>query len=93
MRKKLYAVYDTVAGELFGGIVQEPREAPAIRAFYDALGAQGSPLASHPDDYNLLELGELDTETGLILPVLGQSPITVATGRQWRETVSQENEK
>lgn len=93
MVKKLYAVYDKVAGELFGGIVQEPREAPAIRAFYDALGDKQGPFASHPDDYQLLELGELETETGLILPVLGESPIVVATGLQWRETISQEREK
>lgn len=91
MVKKLYAVYDKVAQAIMGGIVQESHAAPAIRAFYDALNSPQSPLQAHADDYILYELGELDTATGLILPVLGDSPITVATGTQWRETIKPES--
>lgn len=84
MVKKLYAVYDKVAATIIGGIAMESREAPAIRAFFDALDNPQSGLGQHAEDYLLKELGELDLETGLLLPVLGESPITVATGSTWK---------
>lgn len=90
MVKKLFSVYDKVAETLIGGIVQESTEAPAIRAFYDALAAPSSGLGAHPDDYVLYELGELNVNTGLILPVLGDSPVVVATGTQWKLTIKEQ---
>lgn len=93
MVRKLFAVYDTVAGSVIGGIVQESHAAPAIRAFYDALAQPQSGLGTHPDDYVLYELGELDLDTGMIWPVLGDSAIVVATGTQWKETIKPENER
>lgn len=92
MIKKLYAVYDKVARTLVGGIAQEQHQAPAIRAFYDALNNPQAGLQQHADDYILYELGEIETETGLILPVLGESPIVVATGTAWRETIKTESD-
>lgn len=91
MVKKLFAVYDKVAQTIIGGIAQEAHAAPAIRAFYDALNNPQAGLQQHADDFILFELGELDITTGLILPVLGESPITIATGTQWRETIKPEN--
>lgn len=93
MVKKLYAVYDKCARTLIGGIAQEPHQAPAIRAFYDALANPQSGLQDHADDFILYELGELNTETGLILPVLGESPIVVATGTTWKETIKPETDR
>lgn len=91
MVKKLFAVYDKVAESVTGGIVQEASAAPAVRAFYDALATKGTGLHEHPDDYVLYELGELDVSSGLILPVLGDSPIVVATGTQWKLAQNPEN--
>lgn len=82
MTKKLFSVYDLVAETIVGPILAEPVAASAIRAFHDALGMKDSTLASHPADFNLLELGEISSN-GLILPVLGESPIIVATGSAW----------
>lgn len=90
MSKHLYQVYDKVSQTVIGPILVEPHAAPAIRQFHDALSAPGSMLGSHPEDFDLLELGEVK-ENGLILPVLGESPITVATGAAWAAAKEKSN--
>lgn len=82
MLKNLYTVQDIVGNQLVGGIIQEIHDAPAIRAFYDALRAENSMLAQHPADFNLLQVGNIDIETGDIVPT---TPKIVATGNGWLE--------
>lgn len=65
MKRGVFAVFDSVAGEMFGPPILQPNEAAARRLFQDALFGQGSVMVSHPGDYALFCLGSLDTETGL----------------------------
>lgn len=65
--QKLFAVYDTVAATIIGGIMLQPHDGPAIRIFRDALSQADGPLAKHPDDYQLLRLGDIDDD-GMITP-------------------------
>lgn len=83
MWKQLYMVYDIVAGTVIGGIILETTDAPAIRAFHDALTMKDSLLAQHPADYRLLKLGALDLDGVL---VSGTQPQIIATGAAWKES-------
>nr|QJB18817.1 MAG: nonstructural protein [Microvirus sp.] len=83
MRKNLYMVYDLVAETLIGSVILELTDAPAIRAFHDALRTKESLLAQHPADYQLVSLGELNMETGVM--VASDGYIVVATGQSWLE--------
>ncbi|WNK13937.1 MAG: nonstructural protein [Microvirus sp.] len=83
--KNLYMVYDTVAQCVVGGIIQEPNDAPAIRAFHDALGDKNSFLASHPADYNMMRIGYINSQ-GIITTEENTLPSTVAHGAAWAAT-------
>lgn len=87
-RKGIYAVRDLVAENIASGLIMEFTDAPAIRAFHDALANPQSPLSTHPKDYVLLDLGEINLETGLII---GAEPITIATGASWVEANERNN--
>lgn len=81
-RKGIYAVRDLVADYILSGLIMEYTDAPAIRAFHDALANPQSMLAQHPKDYVLLDLGEINLDTGVII---GATPIIIATGSSWLE--------
>lgn len=82
MTKYIYAVKDLVSESIVGSLIMELRDGPAIRAFHDALEpSSNSVLAKHPEDFNLLELGDID-DTGIIA---GRDiPRVVATGAAWK---------
>jgi hypothetical protein len=80
--KNLYMVHDITADAVIGPIIQEVSDPPAIRAFYDALRAEGSLLAQHPSDFNLIYLGVIG-DLGDIFP--NTPPKIVATGNGWLE--------
>jgi len=82
MSRSLYAVYDTKSEGIVGGLIMERLDAPAIRAFHDALNPKSnSILSAHPTDFNLICLGSLE-ESGQIYPNI-DGPNIVATGAQW----------
>lgn len=83
VRKGIYAVRDTVSESIVSALILELTDAPAIRAFHDALAQPDSPMGKHPGDYVLLDLGEINLETGLII---GCEPLTIATGAAWLES-------
>lgn len=79
--RNLYAVYDLKAESIVGGIIMERLDAPAIRAFHDALDPKSnSILSQHPADFELRSLGAIDDQ-GVVLGY--DEPATVATGAQW----------
>lgn len=78
---KLFQIYDNVANTVVGPIISAPHQASAIRNFTDLLNDPKTTLASHPDDYKLLCIGEQDEETGIIVT---WTTTDVATGTQWR---------
>ncbi|WNK13787.1 MAG: nonstructural protein [Microvirus sp.] len=87
MNKRLYMVYDLVANTVLGGIMLENADAPAMRAFNDALGNKESLLGQHPKDFNLLYLGEI-AEDGTIHDC---GPDIIATGASWSTLRETEN--
>lgn len=84
MKKRLYTLYDLVSESVIGGIIQEVNDMAAARTFYDALKASDSPLAQHPQDYNLLYVGTLH-EDGVIMDAESAPRPVVATGASWVE--------
>ena len=42
----------------------------AIRSFRDEVNRQGSELNTHPEDYELYQLGTFDEETGVISDII-----------------------
>lgn len=68
MFRRIYAIYDRVASEVFGPVMVLPNDAVAIRTFRDALF---QPDSRNHADYDLYCLGYLDTETGALNHVLG----------------------
>lgn len=65
MKLYVFAIRDR---SLDGFMVPQFMASPgvAVRAFADILnGKEESPIRSHPDDFDLYQLGEFDPETGL----------------------------
>lgn len=65
----LYVVYDMVAKAISGPVVQMAGDAVAIRMFSDAVLGPNSVLAMHPDDYQLVKVGCINTSTGQLIPL------------------------
>lgn len=80
--RQLYTVYDTVAKTILPTVILEHGDAPAIRAFHDALGQQGSLLAQHPADFTLLIVGTIMDDGSIVVP---DNPSVLATGQAWLE--------
>lgn len=76
---KLYQVYDVKAETHFGPIIAVRHEKAALRIYYDALTDKQSNISKHPEDYNLVYLGQQDEETGLI----NSEPETIMKGETW----------
>lgn len=78
--QQLYQVYDNVAQRSMGPIIAAYAAAAAIRSFTDAMKDERTTLAQHPEDFDLLHLGEQDEHTGTIL---GVTPTIVLAGSTW----------
>lgn len=76
--RNLYAIEDTVANDLIGGIHIHRHEAAAIRMFSDVAQLEGSMINRHPQDYQLIQLGHLDEKNQLV-----ENYKLVMTGLQW----------
>lgn len=60
---KVFASFDVKAAA-FGTPIFLPTSGLAIRMFSDSCADPRSPMAQHPADYTLLELGTYDPNTG-----------------------------
>lgn len=79
--RSMYMVYDVKSRSTVGGIILESRDAPAIRAFHDALQPKNNTvLSEHPEDFQLLCVGVVD-EQGQV--IAAQEPAVIANGAQW----------
>lgn len=57
----LYAIYDRKADDFVGSFLPiHSGDAVAIRAFSDAIAADGSMFARHPEDFDLYRLGQFE---------------------------------
>lgn len=57
--KTVYAVLDTLAHDVVGPLQFHQHDAAAVRFFTDVAGMQGSMVARHPQDHELVRLGTL----------------------------------
>lgn len=80
--RNMYCVYDLKSEAIAGGIILERLDAPAIRAFHDALDPKhATVLSSHPADFQLICLGSVDDSGQIVVNPSWLTP--VATGAQW----------
>lgn len=84
MTRHLYIIRDRVA-EYSGPIFQARNDQDAIRQFFTALGQKGTTLNEHPADFELIEVGTQDENTGAVLP----SYTKVTNGTVWSEVTSE----
>lgn len=64
----VYAVHDCKA-DAYGSPMFLPTKGLALRGFSDACADAASPLAAHPGDYSLYEIGSFDPNSGLLTAV------------------------
>lgn len=79
MKLIVYAVRDR-AVDCFNQPFFSVARAAATRAFADEVNRQGSPSNSHPEDYDLYELGTYDDSSGALVPLT--RPLQVAVGKE-----------
>lgn len=79
MTKIVVAVFDTVARQ-YSVVHVEPSREAAVRTFTDALGRGDTMLSRHPDDYQLVELGEFLDDEGVIEGLA--APFVLITGSE-----------
>lgn len=85
MRQHLFSVYDQTAG-LFNPPFTAPNGAVAQRMVEASATEPGSLFSSHPEDFQIFEIGELDNETGLLIP--HPAPRMVSKLTQLREVLN-----
>lgn len=91
MTRGIYAIYDNVAKSIIGMLHMHSHEAAAVRMFVDVANMDKSMIATHPQDFDLVCLGEVcdnlaeikghDAGTGPI--IIADNPRTVLTGAAW----------
>lgn len=69
MKRILFCVYDTKS-MLFGVPIVAPNTAVMFRMMQDEVrrGGEGNLVAQHPKDFAVYVVGEIDDETGRIVP-------------------------
>lgn len=65
---RVYSVLDLKVKE-YGPLILGNSDAAMARAARDGVPGSGSVIAKHPEDFNLMYLGEFDVDTGMLVPV------------------------
>lgn len=89
MKVRIYGFHDRASQSFIGdtaGLVLFKHDAVALRTFGDLCRQEGSIFGKHPQDYELVSLGEFDTESGEIKPWV--APTVIATAAQVLEVKS-----
>lgn len=86
-RVGIYAVRDTVADDIIGGLHLFRHDAAAVRMFTDAINDKGTRLNAHPEDHELIKIGFID-ESGQYFGAADDEvgfngPDLVITGKQY----------
>lgn len=66
----IYTIFDRVAGA--NQLICAPSDLMAKRMFADAFHANNSFIAKHADDFVLMKIGTIDTETCEIMPIIDE---------------------
>lgn len=84
MKRGLYALYDNVAQNILGDMVHLlPSDPPAVRFFGDVASAPNTPVAQHVEDYSLICIADVDTESATIIGEPATHRVVI-TGAQWK---------
>lgn len=75
----IYAIFDTVAGQIIGGLAFHKHEAAAIRFFSDVAVLENSQVGKHPADFELIRLGYIGQDNKTIVPDYSM----VLSGAKW----------
>lgn len=81
MTARIYGFHDKKAQAFIGdaaGLVLLKNDVVALRQFADLCKQPDSMFARHPEDYELVSLGEFDSETGVITPWAAPSVLGTA---------------
>lgn len=78
----IYAVIDTKADAIVGGLQLHRADAAAIRAFGDIASDPQTIIARHPEDFELRRLGFIDINNEIVTPSTESD--TIITGAQWK---------
>ncbi|WNK13916.1 MAG: nonstructural protein [Microvirus sp.] len=81
---RIYAIRDTLAQALVGGLHLFKHDAAAVRFFTDVISDAQTMLHRHPNDHELICLGEV-CDSGKDMSVDGfvGGPVVVITGSAW----------
>lgn len=74
----VYAINDTVAAQLVGGLYAHKHEAAAVRFFCDVAAMPDSLVGKHPQDFDLIRLGFVTHEHELV-----PDPAVILKGSTW----------
>lgn len=76
----IYAIFDTVGGLYVGGLQLHKHPAAASRVFDDLARDQQTIVGKHPEDFQLVHLGNLEENNAVAgFPI----PFVILTGKQW----------
>lgn len=89
MKLRVYAVLDKAVQAYLQPLVFRA-EGEALRAFYDAVSAEGTPFAKHKHHYAFCFLGYYDDNLGTFM---SQSPVAVAEGATIQAMMAQPEEE
>lgn len=81
--KNIYAILDTLAATIVGGLHLFAHDAPAVRFFSDIAADPQTMIGRHPDDHSLICLGVLDESTNTITPYDNGNRVVI-TGAAWK---------
>jgi len=75
----VYALWDRKL-QSFGALVCERNDGTMLRSLRDGLRGSGSVLEQHPDDFDVMQLGEYHPQTGFVSAVGGPPRLVVNVG-------------
>lgn len=78
--KQLYAIVDTMAETLVGGVHVFPADAVAVRFFSDIASDPQTMIARHPADHELVHIATIEDDGEIV----GATRRTVLTGSAWK---------
>lgn len=84
----IYAILDTKANAIIGGLQLHKHPSAAIRTFGDIAADPKSMIARHPEDYELIELGTLHEDASVAkgfnhcIQALPEHEVII-TGKAW----------
>lgn len=83
LKLQAFSVFDAKA-ETYGTPIFFATKGLATRAFTDQVQKNDSPLSQHPGDFTLFHIGEFDTDSGLLTPLM--TPTSLGTGVEYKTT-------